>query len=152
MDENLINEYRQSGWSEEDIELLRGVDSMADTINMIPENLDEFAKEYSKKVPNGTKEGFEAILRSAEDDPEFFKRLMAINIAVTSDYDDSPETVEAEEKVIENMSKEDYEKAKNNFFSTMLSLPESDKEQFMKMVADLTPEQKDDMIDRLLSK
>ena len=152
MDENLINEYRQSGWSEEDIDLLRGIDSMADTINMIPDDMDEFAKEYSKKVSNGTKEGFEAILRSAEDDPEFFKQLMAINIAMTLDYDDSPETIEAEEKVIENMSKEDYEKAKTNFFSTMLNLPESDKEQFIKMVANLTPEQKEDMIERLLSK
>ena len=46
MDENLINEYRQSGWSEEDIDLLRGIDSMADTINMIPDDMDEFAKEY----------------------------------------------------------------------------------------------------------
>ena len=74
MDENLINEYRQSGWSEEDIDLLRGIDSMADTINMIPDDMDEFAKEYSKKVSNGTKEGFEAIGLNADEMAQKFAK------------------------------------------------------------------------------
>jgi hypothetical protein len=145
--EEQIKELVDDGLSEEEIALLENSMALSETIAQIPENVAEFIEEYKTKVPDDTIKGMEAIAFAAQNDPEFFTKLMSLNIAMAYENDQNPSA--AHPKAIEGLSAEEYQTASHNYFETLARLSESDRKEFLNLIANITPEQKQDMIARL---
>ncbi len=139
-------ELVEDGLSEEEIELLENTMSLSETFEMIPEDVSAFIEEYKTKVPDDTIKGMEAIAFAAQNDPKFFTELMALNVAMGYEYDQNSIP---EPKQMEGLTDEEYKKASDNYFKTLAKLSDSERKEFLTLIANITPEQKADMIDRL---
>ena len=139
-------ELVEDGLSEEEIELLENTMALSETIEMLPDDVSAFIEEYKTKVPDDTIRGMEAISYAAQNDPRFFGKLMALNVAMNYADEQSPKP---EAKEMLGISDEEYKKASENYFKTLASLSESDRKEFLSLITNITPEQKKDMLDRL---
>lgn len=142
-EEELIND----GLTPEEAEKFMDVLATAETINMIPDDIDGFLKKCDEKIPAGTADGMKAIFEYAEKDPEFFKQLVALNIALGTELNN--EEVKVNIPTLDGLSNEEYKAAKANYLKTLTKLTDEDRTEFLKLVTNLTPEQKTDMIERL---
>ena len=141
------NEFRNDGLTEEEIDLLENTMALADTIEMLPKDKDAFLAEYKAKIPEDTINGVKAIAYASEHDQKFFKELMALGFVMNFADDSTPN--KREEKTLDNLTNEEYNRAKDRFFSTFEGLSDKDKMEFVNMIVNITPEQKADMLDRL---
>lgn len=142
-EEELIND----GLTPEEAEMFMDTLAMSETINIIPDDVDGFLKKCDEKIPAGTAEGMKAIFEYAEKDPEFFKQLVALNIALGTELNNKE--VKVNIPTLDGLSDEEYRTAKANYFSTLSKLTNEDRTEFLKLITNLTPEQKSDMIERL---
>lgn len=141
-------EFLDDGMTEEEIDCLDRALAFCDTIDMVPKNIEGFIEEYKTKVPDDTINGMRAILYSAEHDPEFFKKLTALEMAMACGEEIEPRP-EKPAPILEGLSDAEYKKVSDNFFNTINGLSEPDKREFLKLITNLSSEQKSDMIDRL---
>lgn len=143
-------EFLDDGLSEEEIDMLEGALSMSETSKLLPEDVEKFiGEEYMKKVPMDNAKGFEAICASAEKDPEFFKKLMALDLAMGMAMNEETSEMPQEKTIITELPTEEYEKARKNFSKVVLGLNDSNKKEFGNLMINLTEEQKADMVQRL---
>ena len=140
-------EFLNDGLSEQEIELLESTMELSDTVDMIPDNIAEFIEEYKHKVPEDTINGMRAIVFAVQQDPKFYNELMALNLAMA--YEDSQNPKQKTVAVLEGLTDEEYKRASDNYFKTLAGLSESDRTEFLNLIAKITPEQKADMINRL---
>lgn len=138
------NEYLADGLSEEEIDLLEEAFADCKTIDLIPDDVKGFIEEYKRKIPEDNIEGMKAILNTAIEDPEFFKKLMALDDAISADSSTSLNLAK-----LDNLTQEEYNKASENYFKTLSSLSEKDRQEFIKVIINATAEQKQDIIERL---
>ena len=140
-------EFVEDGLTEDEIDLLENTMALSETIAMIPDDVAAFIEEYKTKIPDETINGMKAIAFAAQNDPKFYTKLMALNTAMSYADDQNPNETPA--KVLEGLTDEEYKKASHNYFQTLASLSESDRKEFLTLIANITPEQKADMIERL---
>lgn len=138
------NEYLADGLTEEEIDLLEDALADCETIDLIPDDVKGFIEEYKRKIPEDNIEGMKAILNTAIEEPEFFKKLMALDDAMSADSSTSLNLAK-----LDNLTQEEYNKASKNYFKTLSSLSEKDRQEFIKMITNATAEQKQDIIERL---
>lgn len=140
-------EFAEDGLTEEEIDLLENAMALSETIAMIPENVEAFIEEYKTKVPDDTINGMRAIAFAAQNDPKFYTKLMALNFAMS--YADEQEPSKEQPKTLNSLTDEQYIAASKNYFETLAGLSENDRKEFLNLIANITPEQKADMIERL---
>ena len=149
--EEEIREFKEDGFTDEEIEAIADAFALKQTIDMIPEDIESFAKEYQEKITASENQGMLGFFELAKKDPEFFQKMIALDIALAGETE--KQEIKQEEKSLESqLSDADYETAKSNFAETILSLSDSDRKEFMKLIANITPEQKADIVARLLKK
>jgi hypothetical protein len=140
-------EFLEDGLTNEEIEVLESTLALTETIDMIPDDVEKFIKEYESKIPADTINGMKAIAYAAQNDPRFFSQLMALNMAMS--YDDTQNQTHKQVKVLDELSDEEYLRAKHNYFKTLASLSDRDRKEFLSLIMNITPDQKADMIERL---
>ena len=146
-------ELREDGLSEEEIEILSDAFAFKETVDMLPDDIEAFIRECDKRIPENTADGMAYIFDMAEKDPEFFKKLMALDIVMSSSIDEIPENnSDSETSELLKLPPEQRKTVESNFFKTMANISGSEKKEFMKLMANLTPEQKSDLITRLSKK
>ncbi len=148
--EDIINEFKEDGLTDEEIELLEDTFALSQTVDLLPDNIESFIREYEQKVPSGKNHGVREVFELAHKDPEFFKKMIALDIALAEEVEDEP-IAPQKKTIITELSDEDYKKASDNYFKILASLSDSDREEFLKLISQITPEQKQDMVSRLLN-
>lgn len=139
-------EMINDGFTEDEIDTLeRGMD-ICQTLDMIPDDIEGFINEYKSKIPEDTVNGLKAITFSAENDPEFYKKLMALNIVIMND---AGEVKIPEVKTLDGLSDKEYANLNKNFYKTLSELSASDRKEFIKLISNITKEQEEDIINRL---
>lgn len=147
--ESQRKEFIEDGLSDEEIDTLENALAMSETIDLLPDDIEAFIKEYESKIPDDTMGGIKAILFAAEKDPKFFNQLMALNLALATEMNENVPTQKLEETIITKLPDNEYKKASENYFRILSSLSASDRDEFMKLVMNMNEEQKTDMVDRL---
>ena len=146
-------EFIEEGLTEDEIDSLEAALSMSETAKLLPEDVEKFInEEYLKKIPSDNIKGFEAICRSAEEDPEFFKKLMALDIAMGLDANEAGNAnllKEQQKTIVTELPDEQYETARRNFAQVVRGIKDSDRQEFANMMINLNEEQKADMVQRL---
>lgn len=145
-------EFIEDGLTEDEIDSLEAALSMSETAKLLPEDVEKFInEEYMKKIPSDNIKGFEAICRSAENDPEFFKKLMALDIAMSLEANEAENNVlkEQQKTIVTELPDEQYETARRNFAQVVRGIKDSDRKEFANMMINLNEEQKADMVQRL---
>lgn len=145
-------EFIEDGLTEDEIDSLEAALSMSETAKLLPEDVEKFInEEYMKKIPSDNIKGFEAICSSAENDPEFFKKLMALDIAMSLEANEAENNVlkEQQKTIVTELPDEQYETARRNFAQVVRGIKDSDRKEFANMMINLTEEQKADMVQRL---
>ena len=140
-------EFVEDGLTDEEIDLLENTMALSETVAMIPDDVASFIEEYKTKIPDDTINGMKAIAFAAQNDPKFYSKLMALNVAMSYADDQNPRV--AEQKMLDGLTDEEYKTASSNYFKTLASLSESDRKEFLNLIANITPEQKADMLERL---
>ena len=140
-------EFLDDGLTEEQVDLLENTMAFSDTVDMVPKDLDAFFAEYKSKIPEDTANGMKAIAYAAEHDPKFFKELIAMGFVMNFAEDQTQKVREV--KTLDALTDEEYNKAKDRFFTTFEGLSDKDKLEFVNMIVNITPEQKADMLERL---
>ena len=148
--EEIIKEFKEDGLTDEEIELLEDTFALSQTVEMLPDNIESFIREYEQKVPSGKNHGVREFFELAYKDPEFFKKMIAMDIAFAEEVENEP-VDPVKKTMITELSDEEYKKASDNYFKILASLSESDREEFLKLISEITPEQKQDMVSRLLN-
>ena len=136
------------GLTEEEAELFLTTDALADTVEMLPDDIESFIRAYEQRIPADTVEGMRETFALAQKDPEFFKRIVALDIAMAHGIEEQP-SKPTEKTIITNLPKGEYETVSKNFFKILANLSESDRKEFLKLIVNLTEEQKEDMVSRL---
>lgn len=147
--EEQIRELKEDGLTDEQIEMFADALALKDTINMLPDNIEPMIRAYEQRVPEDAIQGLRATCELAQREPEFFRQLIALDIALASQAE-IPAAAPAEKTIITNLSDKEYETASKNFFGTLASLSETDRKEFLKLIANITSEQKEDMVSRLI--
>lgn len=147
--EEQIKELKNDGLTDEEIEAFEDAFALKETVDMLPENIEEFIKEYESKIPDDAVQGMKATFELAQKDPEFFNQMMALNIVMASEMEETP-IRPAEKTFVTELPQKEYETASKNFFNTLVNLSEEDRKEFLKLIAEITPEQKKDMVSRLI--
>ncbi len=143
-----IKEMKEDGLTDEEIEVLLDAGALAETIDIVPNDLEGFLREYEKRVPSGGIEGMRETIELIKKDPEFFQKLIALEMVMAAGVGETP-IPKPEETFLTKLPDEEYKKVTSNFFKILADMPESDREEFMKLIANLTEEQKQDMVSRL---
>lgn len=151
LSEKEIKEFKEDGFTDEEIEMISDAFALKQTIDMIPEDIESFAKEYEQKVTASENQGMAGFFELAKKDPEFFQKMIALDIALAEETE-KQELKPEEETIVTELSGEDYKTANSNFAETILSLSDSDRKEFLKLIANITPEQKADIVSRLIKK
>lgn len=139
-------EMISDGFTEEEIDTLeRGAD-ICQTLDMIPDDVEGFIKEYKSKIPEDTTNGLKALAFAAENDSEFFKKLMALNIVIMND---AGEAKIPEVKTLDGLSDKEFANLNRNFYKTLSELSTSDRKEFIKLISNITKDQEEDVINRL---
>ncbi len=148
--EEEIREFKEDGLTDDEIEVLENGLALAETVYMLPDDIESFIREYEQKVPSGKDGGMRAVFETAQKDPEFFQKLIALDVVLAEEIEKEP--IPPEKKtIITELSDEDYKKARDNYFEILANLSESDRKEFLRLISEITPEQKHDMVSRLLN-
>lgn len=145
--ENERKEFLEDGLTEEEIDILEDTMALTDTIEMAPSDVEKFIEEYRSKIPEDTVNSMKAIAYAAEHDKKFFQELMALNFVMS--FEDNQHPTKKQVKTLDGLSDDEYKRVRHNFFNTLAGLSESEQKEFLKLIVNITPEQKKDMIDRL---
>lgn len=139
-------EMINDGFTEEEIDTLeRGMD-ICQTLDLIPNDIENFVQEYKARIPGDTVNGMKAIAFAAEKNPEFYKQLVALNILIMND---AGEAKIPEVKTLESLSDKEYASLNENFYNTLFELSDSDRKEFIKLISNITKDQEEDIINRL---
>ena len=149
--EEEIREFREDGLTDEQIELLSGVMDIADTVEMLPNDIEGLVREYESRVPADTIEGMKAICEMIQKDPEMFQQIVALDLVLSNSVNLQSKN-EQQKTFVTELSDEEYKIAHENFFKTISELSEEDKISFLKLLENITEEQKKDMVSRLTRK
>ena len=136
------------GLTEEQADLFLSTDALADTVEMLPDDIESFIKAYEQRIPDDAIEGMRETFALAQKDPEFFKRIVALDIVMAHGVEEQ-QTKPEEKTIITNLPKNEYETVSKNFFKILANLSDSDRKEFLKLIVNLTDEQKEDMVSRL---
>ena len=115
---------------------------------MLPDNITEFVKKVDSKLPDDAKQAFEELLKMAESDPETFKQFMALQFVMSQEAKNEPEKPRVETNIT-RLSDAEYERVSKNYFTTLAHLSESERKEFLKLIENITDEQKQDLVNRL---
>ena len=151
--EQEINEFKEDGLTPEEIEILEDAMASAATVAEAPEvsELSDFVKKYNEKIPDDLRKAYVEILDSAKTDPEFFKKLMALEMVMSYETGDKEPAAEPK-TIITELSDSDYQKASEAYFGTLAKLNDKQRAEFLEMIKNLNEEQKKELLDRLLEK
>ena len=136
------------GLTEEEVELFLTTDALADTVEMLPDDIESFIRAYEQRIPEDAIEGVRETFALAQKDPEFFKRIVALDLVMAHGIEEQP-SKPAEKTIITELPKNEYERVSKNFFKILANLSDSDRKEFLKLITNLTEEQKEDMVARL---
>ena len=136
------------GLTEEEVELFLTTDALADTVEMLPDDIESFIRAYEQRIPEDAIEGMRETFALAQKDPEFFKRIVALDLVMAHGIEEQP-SKPAEKTIITELPKNEYERVSKNFFKILANLSDSDRKEFLKLITNLTEEQKEDMVARL---
>ena len=142
-----IKELKEDGLTDEQIEILGDAFALKETVDMLPDDIEAFVRKYESRVPGDAANGMRATFELAQTDPEFFQQIVALNVALA---DDSEEELDAEKTFVTELPEKEYQTASKNFFNTLVNLSKEDRVEFLRLLANITPEQKKDMISRLI--
>ncbi len=148
--EQEIIEFKEDGLTDEEIEILTDAEALKDTINMIPDDIEGMVRDFQSKVPADFERGMKANLELIQKDPELFKRMLALDMVMSIAVGEIPQ--EKDDTVVTKLSDEEYKTLNENFFKTLAGLSNEDRREFLKLIENITPEQKQDMITRLTKK
>lgn len=140
-------EFLEDGLTEEEIDVLENTMALTETVEMLPKDIESFIEEYRTKIPDDTVNSMKAMAYAAEHDPKFFNELMALNFVMA--YEDSQNPTPKQVKTLDGLTDDEYARVKHNFFHTLAGLSESEQKEFLNLIVNITPEQKQDMINRL---
>ena len=85
LSEKEIKEFKEDGFTDEEIEMISDAFALKQTIDMIPEDIESFAKEYEQKVTASENQGMAGFFELAKKDPEFFQKMIALDIALAEE-------------------------------------------------------------------
>ena len=136
------------GLTEEEVELFLTTDALADTVEMLPDDIESFIRAYEQRIPEDAIEGMRETFALAQKDPEFFKRIVALDLVMAHGIEEQP-SKPAEKTIITELPKNEYERVSKNFFKILANLSDSDRKEFLKLITNLTEEQREDMVARL---
>lgn len=146
--EDQIQDFKANGMTDDEIEILQNAMALKDTVDMLPDDIEGFIREYEQRISVDSVSGVKELFELAQKNPDTFQKLVALDIIMAVASQSEPKTSE-NEKIETGLTDEEYKTASKNFFSTLASLSDEDRKEFMKLIANITPEQKADMIDRL---
>ena len=147
--EEEIKEFKEDGLTDDQIAILQDAMALKDTIDLLPDDIESFIKEYESKIPKDAIEGMRATFELAQKDPAFFRKIVALDMVLATGVEEAPK-IEQNETIVTKLSPDEYKKASKNFFKTIASLSDNERKQFLKLIAGLTEEQKEDMVSRLV--
>lgn len=136
------------GLTEEEVEMFLTTDALADTVEMLPDDIESFIKAYEQKIPADAVEGMRETFALAQSDPDFLRKIVALDLAMAHGIEEQPPKP-AEKTIITELPKNEYERVSKNFFKILANLSDSDRKEFLKLITNLTAEQKEDMVARL---
>ena len=149
--DKMVKEFLDDGLSEEEIELLEDALTEAQTIEMLPDDISALVKKIDEKLPNDAKQSFVEFLKLSETEPELFKQFLALQFVMANEANKEPQK-EVKATIITNLSDEEYERASKNYFSTLAHLSAEKRKEFLKLIENITDEQKQELVKRLLEK
>ena len=147
--EEELKELKEDGLTDEELEILENAWALKETIDMIPDDVEKFIREYEQKSPLGKNSGIRGLFELAQKDPEFFQKMIAFDIVMAEEVEKAP-MLKQPKTIITELSDEDYKKASDNYFKILASLSETERKEFMNLISNINPEQKKDMVSRLL--
>lgn len=134
-----LEELRQRGVSEEQLEAFRDANALVETAKLVPSDIDGLLEKFDKTFPDDISEAMKTFFELSEKDPMFLIHLVsAIELAEKVSYTDAPveeqsnEQVSKVEKVsldkIEEQSiSEDIDDTLNSAVKTFAGLSPEDK-------------------------
>ena len=140
-------ELMADGLTEEESDLLLDALALKDTVNMLPDNIESLVKEYEEKVPADETQGMRKMFELAKKEPELFRQIMALEM-VLSQGDDQPE-IKGDKTFVTELPDKEYETFTNNFAKKLAGLSGDERKEFLKLIVNLTTEQKQDIVSRL---
>ena len=114
-----LEELRQRGVSEEQLEAFRDANALVETAKLVPNDIDGLLEKFDKTFPDDVSEAMKTFFELSEKDPMFLIHLVsAIELAEKVSYTDAPveeqsnEQVTSDEQVskVEKVSLADIEK------------------------------------------
>ena len=147
--EEEIREFKEDGLTDEEIEVLENALALTATVDMLPDDIESFIREYEKKLSTGENSGIRRVFELAQKDPEFFKKMIALDIVFAEEVENAP-MLKPQKTIITELSDEDYKKVSDNYFKILASLSESERKEFLNLISNIDAEQKKDMVSRLL--
>ena len=97
------------GLTEEEVELFLTTDALADTVEMLPDDIESFIRAYEQRIPEDAIEGMRETFALAQKDPEFFKRIVALDLVMAHGIEEQP-SKPAEKTIITELPKNEYER------------------------------------------
>ena len=151
--EQEINEFKEDGLTPEEIEILDNAMASVATVAESPEvsELSDFVKKYDEKIPDDLRKAYVEILDSAKTDPEFFKKLMALEMVMSYEAG-GKKPAAAPKTIITELSDSDYQKASEAYFGTLAKLNDKQRAEFLETIVNMDETQKKELVDRLLEK
>ena len=146
--EEQLKELKEDGLTDEQIEILEDAFALKETIDMLPDDIESFVRKYDSQVPGDVANGMRATFELAKTDPEFFQQIVAMQVALSENSEE--QSSEPEKTFVTELPQKEYETASKNFFNTLVNLSEEDRVEFLRLIANITPEQKKDMVSRLI--
>ena len=147
--EEELKELKEDGLTDEELEILENAWALKETIDMIPDDVEKFIREYEQKSPSGKNSGIRGLFELAQKYPEFFQKMIAFDIVMAEEVEKAP-MLKQSKTIITELSDEDYKKVSDNYFKILASLSETERKEFMNLISNINPEQKKDMVSRLL--
>lgn len=139
-------EMLADGMSEEDIEILKDATALAETVDMIPDDVSTLT-DLMSALPNNLSDATFAVSSLAEKNPKLYAELMALTSLAIANNDS--EVVPVSDPLLADLSVEDRDAAEERFFQALASMDETKKAEFIKLLQNLSPEAKGDLIQQL---
>ena len=138
----------KDGLTEEEIEILKDASAIAETLNILPDDVGEVFNKYEQMPTKTYGETIEGLIAIAQRDPKFFAQLMAITDLVASDNQADVEI--KPDPALANFSDEELDQAMKRMYSTLQSLTPEKHAEFMALLQKITPAQKVALVKDLL--
>ena len=142
-----FEEMYNEGMSEEDIETLKDALALAETVDLIPDDVTKLT-DLIETLPDEYSVAVTAISALAEKNPRLYTEFMALSTLVMLDHEDNLPAGKLD-PAFANMTPEELQVAERRFFETLGSMSKEKQQQFMNLIKNITPEQKADLLDQL---